>query len=140
MTDKIKRLFEKYRMQILYIFFGGLTTLVNMAVFFVLRFFGADTVVSNVTAWFLSVVFAFFTNKYFVFDTNKDTASGFLFQLVSFFAARLLSGLADTVIVVIFIDRLGCRELLVKILSNVFVIVFNYAASRLVIFRRKHNS
>ncbi|MBP3360702.1 MAG: GtrA family protein [Clostridia bacterium] len=137
MIDKIKLMLEKYRMLILYIFFGGLTTLVNMAVFFVLRFFGAGTCFSNVSAWFLSVVFAFITNKYFVFDTNKDAASGFFFQLISFFAARLLSGAIDTAVVVIFIDRLGCNELAVKLLSNIFVIVFNYAASRLVIFRKR---
>ena len=126
-------LIKKYKTIILYGIFGVLTTLINMLVFFVMDKV-ADTGVSNITAWFLSVVFAFFTNKYFVFEANEK--KGFLFQLLTFFAARILSGVLDTVLVVVFIDFLEFNKLAVKIGSNIIVIVLNYVASKLIIFRK----
>lgn len=127
-------LIKKYKTIILYGIFGVLTTIINMLVFFVMDKV-ADTGVSNVTAWFLSVVFAFFTNKYFVFEANGK--KGFLFQLLTFFSARILSGVLDTVLVVVFIDIFGFNKLAVKIVSNVIVIVLNYVASKMIIFKKR---
>jgi len=130
-------LIKKYKTVILYGIFGVLTTLVNMLVFFLMDgVLKTDTGISNITAWFLSVVFAFFTNKYFVFEAKERKISGFLFQLLTFFAARLFSGVLDTVIVVVFIDKFGFNKLAVKIGSNVIVIILNFFASKLIIFRK----
>lgn len=128
---------KKYKTEILYIIFGGLTTLVNLVTYFVMReVFSVGILASNITAWFLSVVFAFFTNKYFVFENKETAKAGFVFQLVSFFAARLLSGILDTAIVYVFAEKLMLFEPAVKIISNILVIIFNYFASKLVIFKK----
>lgn len=134
----IKNIYNKYKTEILYIFFGGCTTLVNIIVYFVLReLFGAEVSVSNIVAWLLSVIFAFVTNKFYVFG-NKDTSGKkLLAQLGSFLGARVFSGALDTAIVVLFIDKLLFPELPVKILSNIIVVVINYVFSKLFIFKNK---
>lgn len=133
----MKTLFEKYKTIILYLFFGGLTTLINIVAFYVLsRVFGFKTTVpANACAWFISVAFAFVTNKYFVFEADKKSKNSGLFQLISFFAARLFSGVLDVVILIVFVDFLKLPDMPVKIASNVIVIILNYIASKLVIFR-----
>lgn len=128
------KIFKKYKTIILYIIFGGLTTLVNIVSYFVFKHtLSFSTGAANVSAWFLSVIFAFVTNKYFVFDSPSK--KGIMLQLISFFGARILSGVLDTGIVVVFIDYLTCPELPVKVISNVIVIILNYVASKFLIFR-----
>ena len=133
----MKSLFKKYKTIILYLFFGGLTTIINIAAFYVLsRIFGFKTTVpANVCAWFLSVVFAFITNKYFVFEADKKSNNSGIFQLLSFFAARFFSGVLDVLILLVFVDFINFPDIPVKIASNVIVIILNYMASKLVIFR-----
>ena len=124
-------------MILLYLIFGGLTTVINLAAFYVLRrmFPFETTAPANICAWFISVVFAFFTNKYFVFEADKKSQNSGLFQLLSFFAARLFSGILDIVIVLIFVDIINFPDMPVKVVSNIIVIVLNYVASKLVIFK-----
>lgn len=133
----MKTLFEKYKTIILYLFFGGLTTLINIVAFYVLRriFSFEMTVPANACAWFISVVFAFVTNKYFVFEADKKSENSGLFQVISFFAARLFSGILDVVILSLLVDFLKLPEMPVKIASNVIVVILNYIASKLVVFR-----
>lgn len=133
----MKTLFEKYKTIILYLFFGGLTTVINIAAYYVLsRVFSFEsTAPANACAWFISVIFAFVTNKYFVFEADKKSKNSGLFQLISFFAARLFSGVLDVVILVVFVDFIGFPDMPVKIASNVIVIILNYIASKLVIFK-----
>ena len=74
-------------------------------------------------------------NKYFVFEADKKSKNSGLFQLISFFAARLFSGVLDVVILVVFVDFIGFPDMPVKIASNIIVIILNYVASKLVIFK-----
>ncbi len=130
----MKNLLKTHRTLVLYLIFGGLTTAVNMICFFFFKkVFSFSTGISNVIAWFLSVLFAFVTNKYIVF---KDKGKEKLKQLAEFFGARIFSGLLDTVIIVIFIDYLLFPEFLIKLLSNILVIIINYIASKFIIFKK----
>ena len=130
----MKNLLKTHRTLILYLIFGGFTTAVNMVCFFLFKnAFHVSTGVSNILAWFFSVLFAFFTNKYIVFE-DKDKKN--IKQLAEFFGARIFSGLLDTVIIVIFIDYLLFPEFLIKLLSNILVIVINYIASKFIIFKK----
>ncbi len=130
-------LIKKYKEVILYLIFGGLTTLVNLVSYFVMReMFSLGINTSTIIGWFLSVVFAFFTNKYFVFEAKNNDKKGFLFELTSFFSARVLSLLLDMLILYVFVTKLEMSEPIIKILSNIFVIIFNYFASKLFIFKK----
>lgn len=134
----MRKLMDQYRAPILYVFFGGLTTLVNIASFYVLeRTLGVSTVPATGAAWILSVLFAYVTNRRWVFESKENSRRGILREMGSFFLFRLLSGLMDVGIMYVCADLLGWNSLAVKVASNILVIIVNYIASKLVIFRRR---
>lgn len=138
--EKIKSLLKRYKSLISYGIFGVLTTIINIVVYTVFyQRIGWSNVASNVIAWILSVVFAFVTNKLWVFDSKTLEIKVVFFEVVSFFGCRLATGILDLVIMYVAVDRLAWNSTLMKCISNVIVIVVNYIASKLVIFNRDKN-
>lgn len=134
----IRRLWQKYLQLILYVFFGGCTTLVNIFVYHACaQWLGMGTLLANGLAWVLSVIFAYVTNRIWVFHSRERTVRGILREAGSFVGARVLTGLLDEGIMYLFIDVVGLPGLPVKIVSNVIVIVLNYVFSKLIVFRKK---
>lgn len=133
----VKELAVKYKEIILYLVFGVLTTLVNYLSYLLLAPFFSTTTIPTAIAWVLSVLFAYFTNRKYVFDSKASGRKAVLREALSFFGARVLSGVLDVGIMWVFADRMGWNDKIVKLCSNVFVVVFNYVASKLVIFRKK---
>lgn len=115
-----------------YLFFGGCTTLVNIISFWLLRLAKIELYTSNGLAWLIAVLFAFVTNKLFVFESKGN----FLKEMVSFFIFRVISLLFDMGIMYLLIDVINFNELASKIISNVFVIVINYLFSKMFIFKK----
>lgn len=131
--------YQKYKEVILYIFFGGLTTLVNFAVYiFLNRFLNVYILTSNTFAFIAAVLFAYFTNKVFVFHSHNWTFKVLFLEMVAFFSARLFSFAVDTGIMYVFADRLAINDILVKIGANVIVVILNYLFSKYYIFRNKN--
>lgn len=128
--------YHKYKEGLLYLFFGGCTTLVNILAFMILRSLHIHLYVSNGLAWFLAVLFAFVTNKLFVFESRGKGIKKTIGEGVSFFAFRVLSLLFDMGIMYVMIDLLSCNEVISKIVSNIFVIIINYVFSKLFIFKK----
>jgi putative flippase GtrA len=136
----MKKAFVKYREIILYIFFGGCTTIVNVFLYYIsTRWFGFGTVGSTLLAWWVSVLFAYLTNRTLVFRSHNKELRAILFEFAFFVACRLLTGLMDILIMYLFVDQLGWPDLIMKFLSNLIVIVVNYVASRLLIFKKHSN-
>ena len=125
----------KYQEYISYLVFGVLTTLVNLAIFYVLERL-MNYLVANVIAWIGAVVFAYVVNKLFVFESDRRDIRGLLFEISTFFTARLLSLGLEEGILFLFVEQLGCRAGIVKLFAQILVVVFNYVASKLVIFRK----
>jgi len=137
MTEKIKGLIVKYQDMILYVFFGALATLVNTVSYYLCyNVFGISNVPSVIIAWLLAVVFAFFTNKLWVFKSKSFAPEVLRHEIPTFFGARLLTGLLDLGIMYLAVDVLHGNGTVWKLISNVIVIILNYAASKLVIFRK----
>lgn len=144
--DKLKALILKYREALAYLFFGGVTTLVNIAAFALLSRWGLATGVANAVAWGLSVLVAYFTNRRWVFASRARGLAA-LREFASFVACRVGTGLLDEAIVVLGVDRLGPmlvspdRQSLwalgVKVFSNLLVILLNYVFSKRFIFMKK---
>ena len=128
--------FNKYRDALLYLFFGGCTTLVNIIAFYIIRKFGVTTYVTNIIAWFLSVVFAFITNKLFVFESKNTSFKESFKECFSFFLFRVISLVFDMGIMYLLIDLLNINEMVSKVFSNIFVIIINYVFSKLFIFKK----
>ena len=133
----IKNLLEKYRMMILYVVFGAMATFVNMAAYYLcFNILGIPNVPSVIIAWVAAVIFAFFTNKLWVFESKSFAPEVLKHEIPTFFGARLLTGLLDVVIMYLAVDVLHWNATVWKLISNVIVIVLNYIASKLIIFRR----
>lgn len=134
----MKRLWQKYREQLLYVLFGGLTTLVNIVAYYLCATpLGLGTVPSTGIAWVLSVLFAYVTNRRWVFESHARGTSAIAREMGAFFLCRLLSGLMDMAIMYVFVDMLRFDGMVVKVASNVLVIIVNYVASKLLIFRNR---
>jgi len=118
---------------IAYIIFGILTTVVNIVVYIIFeRYLGVNYVISNVIAWFLSVLFAYITNRIWVFESKNDNI---LKEIVLFFGGRLFSGVIDTALMVLFIEILLLGDFISKIIVQVIVVILNYIISKLVVFK-----
>ena len=136
MCGNIKKLFLKYKSFILYAFFGVCTTLVNIAVYTACaRGVGLATIISTVIAWIAAVLFAYVTNRRWVFESNKQ-GMAIAGEIISFFGCRLLTGFLDVLIMFVFVDLAGWNDIVIKAGSNILVIVINYVASKLIIFRK----
>ena len=140
MWMKLKSLLLRYKEQLLYVFFGGLTTLINMAVYALcMQVFGWVNVPSVIIAWVLSVLFAFVTNKLWVFESRETDRATLLREGASFFGARAATGVLDVIIMYLAVDCLGWNATLWKLISNILVIILNYVASKLFIFNKKQS-
>ena len=129
---------ERFKEIILYLIFGVLTTVVNIVVYFICsRFLYLDVLSSNIIAWLLSVLFAYFTNRKFVFKSKAEEISTILKECINFFLGRLGTGILDTVIMFVSVDLLAFNDVVMKVLSNIIVIVLNYLISKLLVFRMK---
>lgn len=135
--ETIRALLKKYRELILYLVFGVLTTLVNYVSWWVIEPFFASSTVPVTAAWIISVLFAYITNRRFVFESKVTGGKALAKELLAFLAARIMSGVLDLCFMWVFADWLGFDSRIVKLISNVFVVIFNYIASKLVIFRKK---
>ena len=128
----LKNLIKKYSEVISYLFFGVCTTLINFIVFFIASKFIIPEI-SNLIAWFISVAFAFITNKIFVFKSR-----GFSWkEITEFLGARILSLLIDEGLLIIMINIFSANALLSKFVINFLVIAINYVLSKFIIFKKE---
>ena len=136
--SRLTELIQKYKRIVLYMFFGILTTAVNYAVcFFLLYRVEFTAALSNAVAWFVSVLFAFFTNKPFVFESNDWSWKNVGHEMFDFFACRILTGVLETVTLSILVDTMGLNGFIWKLIVSIIVVVLNYIGSKLFAFRKK---
>ena len=133
----LRNLWTKYKSFIMYAIFGVLTTVVNMAAYFLsFNLLKIPNVPSTVIAWVLAVLFAFITNKLWVFDSPSFDAKTLRHEIPTFFGARIATGILDVVIMYLAVDLAHWNPTVWKLISNVLVIIINYIASKLVIFKK----
>jgi putative flippase GtrA len=123
---------------LLYLVFGGLTTLVNIVTYwFFTDVFDFDYKFSTTIAWLISVIFAYVTNKLYVFQSRQTNNKGLLKEFLSFILFRVFSYILDIVSMIILIEFLLLNDLIAKIIANIIVVAFNFIASKWFIFRKK---
>ncbi|QAA21565.1 GtrA family protein [Sporolactobacillus terrae] len=123
---------------ILYLIMGGLTTLVNVACFFFLVYFSVDYRIATTIAWIVSVIFAYLTNKRYVFKSETRTKKALIKEVFSFFWFRLLSYFIDLGSMILMVSYMSTNETLAKIIANVIVVVANYVFSKWFIFNQNN--
>jgi putative flippase GtrA len=132
----IKQLYEKYKDVIPYLFFGVCTTIVNVVVYWLAAHpLGFSVMLSTIFAWLFAVLFAYLTNRRWVFHSEASTVQEIVRELCSFFVCRLATGVVDWLCMLVFVNILSWNDVVVKSAANVLVIVLNYVASKLIIFR-----
>ncbi|CDE23496.1 GtrA family protein [Amedibacillus dolichus] len=137
LVNMMMQIFHKYKEMILYIFFGICTTAVNIVVYYISFYFlSLGTSISTILSWLLSVIFAYLTNKLWVFNNNATSKGSIIKEIVSFYGCRLATGALDLCFMVIFVDCLHFNNMLMKILSNVIVVILNYIFSKFYIFKK----
>ena len=118
---------------VLYVFFGALTFFVNIVTYFIFEdLMGINYLISNILAWFFSVLFAYVTNRIWVFESKSPDI---LKEMSLFFGGRIFSGAVDTGLMYLFIDVLMISDLISKIVVQVIVIILNYVFSKLIVFK-----
>ncbi|MDO5811221.1 MAG: GtrA family protein [Methanobrevibacter sp.] len=116
----------------LYVVFGTLTTIVNIVVYFALEFIGVNYIISNIIAWFLSVLFAYVTNRIWVFESRSPDI---LKEMTLFFSGRIFSGVLDTALLYLFVDILTLGNTFSKIAVEIIITILNYLLSKLIVFK-----
>lgn len=133
-----KQIVNKYKDIIPYIVFGILTTLVNMVVYWICAHaFRITVVVASIIAWVAAVLFAYVTNRKWVFYSEAFSKREIIKEIVTFFSCRLLTGVVDWVIMYVFAVLIGLDDVIIKAIANVVVIVLNYMASKFLIFSKR---
>lgn len=132
------RMLKKYQEIIMYLVFGVLTTAVNWAVDYPLYYVARlPATVCTVIAWAVAVLFAFFTNKPFVFQSKDWSLKVAGPEFIQFVSCRIGSGLLDMGFMYLTDDVLGFHHIWMKVLSSVFVVIINYIGGKLLFKKSK---
>lgn len=137
----INRYKDNYAEYILYIVFGILTTTINFITYFIFtKVIGFSTVTSNLMATAISIIFAYITNKLFVFNSKRNNLGELITELIKFVNARIFTGLLDTLFVFIGVDCIRVNDFVVKTISCIIVVILNYIISKVIIFNKQEDS
>ena len=141
--NKIKALYQKYQEIINYLIVGVLTTIVSVVVYFALTRTVLDyhndlkLQIANIISWICAVIFAYVTNRIFVFNSKSKNI---VKEFILFVIARILSLLMDMMTMYIVVSLIGLSDLIGKLISQVVVTIANYLFSKLIVFKKKKDS
>ena len=132
----MRTLFKKYRELILYVFFGGLTTLVDWVSYWLMTdLMHVPYMTAALLSQVLSILFAYVTNRRFVFESRVRGAGAVALEMAKFFGARGASLLLNMLVMFVGVDLLHVNDKLIKVIASVLVIIANYIFSKLFVFR-----
>ncbi len=130
--------YKKHKEVLLYLFFGFLTFLFGIGTYALFNVtFGINELIANIMSWVVTVLFAFLTNRVWVFQANTENWTAFFSQMVNFYGGRVVTLVIEEVILYVFITRMGLFSVGVKVVAQVIVIVLNYVISKLFVFKEK---
>ncbi len=133
----VRPFYERHKEKLLYVFFGGLTTVVSLVSFWLVdRVMAQNEHVANLVSWILAVLFAFVTNRIWVFGARTEGLAAFVRQLLSFYGGRLATLGIEEALLLIFITWLQFDSMIVKIAAQIVVLILNYIVSKLLVFRK----
>jgi putative flippase GtrA len=133
-------MYHKYKEIINYLIVGGLTTVLALGVYYgsVLTFLDPQDKIqlqiANVLSWTAGVIFAYFTNRKFVFESKEENK---LKEFGSFVGARIITLLMDMAIMGISVSLLHFNDKIMKLFSQVVITISNYIFSKLFVFKKK---
>lgn len=130
----MKNIIQKNKEIIMYLVFGVLTTVVNIVVYYIFsNLLHMNYLFSNAMAWFLSVLFAYVTNRKYVFDSKNNQI---IKEAISFFGSRLATGIMDMMLMWFLVNFNIVNDVVAKVVVNVIIVILNYILSKLVVFKK----
>lgn len=147
----LKRMFIKYKEIIMYLIFGVLTTVVSWGSYAIFEMAFKDAIVdvnvlvavANVLSWVAAVLFAYITNKLFVFESKSFKPTTLFKEIGLFVGSRLASGAVEWVgvpfLVWIGLNQtiFGVEGMVAKVLVSIIVVILNYILSKLIVFKKE---
>ncbi len=141
---KIADIYRNHREGMRYLIFGGLSTIVNIFVYIICSHLIFTNLnddlkvnLSNILAIIISILFAYITNKLWVFETKTETKKDLLREFTSFIGCRAITALMDLGLMQLTVNVLRWNDILMKILVNILVIILNFVFSKLIIFKKE---
>lgn len=141
--EKFKAFYHKHKEIANYLIFGVATTLVNWITYSVLvKGFAMNEAVGNAIAVVVAVLFAFITNKIWVFDSKQKDFSSLAKEALSFFGSRAVTGVIEIIGVPALQSAglnqsiFGIKGMWAKIIISVVIIILNYIFSKFIVFRK----
>ena len=136
------RIFEKFYKKnkevLLYLLFGGLTTIVSIGTF---AWFNVgmhmNELIANVISWVFSVAFAYVTNRIWVFRSETSGVGSLMKEIAKFFGGRLATLGVEELILFVFISLLHGNSMVVKLIAQVVIVILNYIISKIFVFNNK---
>ena len=120
----------------MYIIFGVFTTVLNFLVYIIFtRVFEANFLISNAVAWLLAVIFAFITNKIYVFNSTDYNIKFIMKEFLEFTISRIFTGLLDIGLLYLFVSIIYMNDLISKIIIGIIITILNYVISKMYVFR-----
>ena len=135
---KIKELYFKYKEIINYLIIGGLTTVVSLIIYYslVLTILNPEVAlelqIANILSWIVAVIFAYYTNRKYVFESKNNSKS----EMLKFFLSRIGTLIIDMLLMFIFVSVLHFNDKIMKIIVQIVVIVLNYILSKFIVFKK----
>lgn len=150
----VKRMFFKYKEIIMYLIFGVLTTIISWGSYAVYESVFKKAIVdvnvlvavSNVLSWVTAVIFAYITNKLFVFESKSFKPTTVFKEMGLFVGSRLVSGAVEWVGVPLLVwiglnqTIFGIEGMVAKVLVSVIVVILNYILSKLIVFKKEKSN
>lgn len=133
------KLYKKYEEVIIYLIVGTLTTILNLATYYlcVFTFLNPENKIelqiANIIAWLVGVIFAYITNRKYVFKSNDSEVKK---EAIKFLGARIVTLLLDMFFMFLTVSFLRFNDKIMKLISNILVIVLNYIFSKLLVFKK----
>ena len=141
--NKIKELYLKYKEIINYLIFGVLTTVVSLVTYYICVYTILDPdnavqlQIANVISWIISVAFAYITNRKFVFESKEKNK---IKEASKFVTSRIATLIMDMAIMYVGVTALKFNDKIMKLISQVVVIVMNYILSKILVFKKEKNN
>lgn len=134
----MRNLYNKYAHILSYLFWGVMTTVISLASYALfISIWDINYQISNVLSWIISVTFAFFVNKYFVFHSQHSDMKTYLIEGINFYGARLGTLFMEMFVLWVGVSLLHGDAYIWKLLVQVLILVANYVASKLIFNRKK---
>lgn len=147
---KLEPFYKAHKEVLMYLFFGGCTTVVSIITFAIGRkmfgshdvdmaglAFDAGLIAANVFSWICAVTFAYITNRIWVFSDKAHDTPGIVKECAAFFAGRLFTLVLETILLELAISKIGMNDMVAKVIVQIVTIVLNYVISKLFVFKKQ---